>query len=282
MTDVYATLDNAAKFFKNRTHFNNSRFLIMCYKNTENAPNIDFNRIPRQNTHSHIILKLQSLNYYYDSMNNNVTIKPTISNHGNETAMIFQQICDAVITSYPINIFSVGRLFTKVIKIVDQHDRLLRYPSHCSKVFQESNALQQQQISHQPNATSVFFKRISDADITSIQYNSFQRVHVSRKLSKSLINMTNFYATLDIAAKFFKNRTRFNNSRFLIMCYKNTKNTPNIDFNRIPRQNTHSHIILKHQSPNYYYDSANINVTIKTTISNNRNEIAMIFNPLTT
>jgi len=116
----------------------------------------------------------------------------------------------------------------------------------------------------------------------AIQYNSFQRVHVSRKLSKSLINMTNFYATLDIAAKFFKNRTHFNDSRFLIMCYKNTKNTPNIDFNRIPRQNTHSHIILKHQSPNYYYDSANINVTIKTTISNNRNEIAMIFNPLTT
>ena len=65
-------------------------------------------------------------------------------------------------------------------------------------------------------------------------------------------------------------------------CYKNTEYAPNIGFNRIPRQNTHSHIILKHQSPNYYYDSANINVTIKTTISNNRNEIAMIFNPLTT
>jgi len=148
MTDVYATLDNAAKFFKNRTHFNNSRFLIMCYKNTENAPNIDFNRIPRQNTHSHIILKLQSLNYYYDSMNINITIETTISNKKNETAIIFKRVCDAVITSYPVNIFLMGTLFTKVIKIVDQHDRLLRYPSHCSKVFQESNALQQQQISH--------------------------------------------------------------------------------------------------------------------------------------
>jgi len=94
----------------------------MCYKNTENAPNIDFNRIPRQNTDSHIILKLQSPNYYYDSMNMNVTIKTTISNHRNETAMIFKQIYDAVITSYPINIFSTGTLFTKVIKIIDQHD----------------------------------------------------------------------------------------------------------------------------------------------------------------
>jgi len=88
MTDFYATLDIAAKFFKNRTHFNNSRFLIMCYKNTEYAPNIDFNRIPRQNTHSHIISKLQSQNYYYDSMNINVAMK-TISNNRNETAMVF-------------------------------------------------------------------------------------------------------------------------------------------------------------------------------------------------
>jgi len=47
--------------------------------------------------------------------------------------------------SYPINIFSTGTLFTKVIKINDQHDQPLRYPRHCSKVFQESKALQQQQ-----------------------------------------------------------------------------------------------------------------------------------------
>jgi len=113
MTDFYATLDIAKKFFKNRTHFNNRRFLIMCYKNTENAPNLDHNRIPRQNTHSHIILKLQSPNYYYESMNINVTIKTTISNHRNETAMIFKQICDAVITSYPINIFSMCTRFCK-------------------------------------------------------------------------------------------------------------------------------------------------------------------------
>jgi len=72
-------------------------------------------------------------------MNIKVTIKTTISNNRNETAMIFKQICDAVITSYPINIFSKGTLFTKVIKIIDQHDRLLRNPRHCSKVFQESN-----------------------------------------------------------------------------------------------------------------------------------------------
>ena len=139
MTDFYATLDIAAKIFKNRTHFNNTRVLIMCYKNTENAPNIDFNRIPRQNAHSRIISKLQSPNYYYGSMNINVTIKTTISNNRNGTAMIFKRICDAVITSHPMNIFSMGTHFTKVIKIIDQHDRLLCYPRPCSKVFHESN-----------------------------------------------------------------------------------------------------------------------------------------------
>jgi len=149
MTDFYATLDIAAKIFKNLTHFNNSRVLIMCYKNTENASNIDFTLIPRQNTHLHIISKFQSPQYYYDSININVTIKTTISNHRNETAMIFKQICDAVITSSPISIFSMGTHFTKVIKIIDQH-------------------------------------------------------------------MTDFYATPDLAAKFFKNRTQFNNSKFLI------------------------------------------------------------------
>jgi len=92
-------------------------------------------------------------------MNIKVTIKTTISNNRNETAMIFKPICDAVITNYPINIFSVAALFTKVIKIIDHHDRLLRYPRHCSKVFQESNAPQQQQ--------TMFFKRISDADVTN-------------------------------------------------------------------------------------------------------------------
>ena len=75
----------------------------------------------------------------------------------------------------------------------------------------------------------------------AIQYSSFQQVHFLRKLSKLLIIMTDFYATLDIAGKFFKNRTHFNNNRFHIMCYKNTENAPNIDFNRIPRQNTLAH-----------------------------------------
>jgi len=52
---------------------------------------------------------------------------------------------------------------------------------------------------------------------------------------------------------------------------KKTENTPTIDFNQIPRQNAHSHIILKLQSPNYYHDFMNMNVAMKTTISNNRN-----------
>jgi len=38
MTDLYATLDLAAKFFKNQTYFNNSRFIInltrpLCFLN---------------------------------------------------------------------------------------------------------------------------------------------------------------------------------------------------------------------------------------------------------
>jgi len=71
-----------------------------------------------------------------------------ISYQPNATAMLFKRISDADITSYLMKIFSTGALFTNVIKIIDQHDRLLRNPRHCSKVFQETNALQQQQISH--------------------------------------------------------------------------------------------------------------------------------------
>ena len=96
MTDFYATLDIAPKFFNNRKHFNNSRFLIMWYKNIENAPNIDFIRIPRQNTHSHIILKIQSPNYYYDSVNIKIAMKTTIFNNKNGTAMVCKPICDCV------------------------------------------------------------------------------------------------------------------------------------------------------------------------------------------
>jgi len=87
------------------------------------------------------------------------------------TAMILKRICYADITNYPIKLFSAGALFMKVIKIFDQHDWLLRYPRLCSKVFQESNALRQQEISHQPKATAMFFKRICYADITSCPIN---------------------------------------------------------------------------------------------------------------
>ena len=48
----------------------------------------------------------------------------------------------------------MGTLFAKVVKIIDQHDWLLRYPRPCSKVFQELNV--QQQISHEPNVTAMF------------------------------------------------------------------------------------------------------------------------------
>jgi len=71
-----------------------------------------------------------------------------ISYQPNATAMIVKRTCYADITNYPIKFFSTGTPFTNVIKIIDQHDRLLRNPRHCSKVFKESNALQQQQNSH--------------------------------------------------------------------------------------------------------------------------------------
>jgi len=171
----------------------------MCYKNTELAPNIDFNRIPRQNTHSHTILKLQSPNYYYDSMNIKVTIKTTTFNNRNETAMIFKQICDAVITSYPTNMFSMGTLFTKVIKIIDQHDRLLRYLRHCSKVFQESNTLQQQQ--------RMFFKRISDADVTSYPIQFFSTGTLFTKVNKITDQHDRLLRYPRLFSKFFKNGT---------------------------------------------------------------------------
>jgi len=169
----------------------------MCYKNTEYAPNIDFNRIPGQNTHSHKILKLQSPNYYYDSMNIKVTINTTISNNRNETAMIFKQICDAVITSYPTNIFSMGTRFTKVIKINDQHDRLLRNPRHCSKVFQESNALQQQK--------TMFFKRISDADVTSYPMQFFSTGTLFTKVIKMIDQHDRLLRYPRHCSKVFKN-----------------------------------------------------------------------------
>jgi len=61
--------------------------------------------------HTRTISKLQSLNYHYDSMNINIAMKTMIPNNRNRTAMVFKQICDAVITSYPINIFSMGTLY---------------------------------------------------------------------------------------------------------------------------------------------------------------------------
>jgi len=96
---------------------------------------IDFNRIPTQNTHVHIILKLQSPNYYYDSMNINVAMQTTISDNRNKIAMIFKQICDAVITSYPINIFSKGTLFTKVTKSLINITNFYATPYLSAKFF---------------------------------------------------------------------------------------------------------------------------------------------------
>jgi len=55
MTDFYATPDLAAKFFKNRTHFNNSKFLInptgpRCFLNEYQklmSPAIQYNSFQR-------------------------------------------------------------------------------------------------------------------------------------------------------------------------------------------------------------------------------------------
>ena len=148
-------------------------------------------------------------------MNIKVTNKTTISNHRNETAMIFKQICDPVITSYQTNIFSIGTLFTKVIKIIDQHDRLLRYPRHCSKVFQESSALQQQQISHQPNATAMFSKRISDADVTSYPIQFFSTGTLFTKIIKIIDQHHRLLRYPRFFSKNFKNGTSQTTAKIL-------------------------------------------------------------------
>jgi len=51
--------------------------------------------------------------------------------------------------------------------------------------------------------------------LPAIQYNFFQRVHFSRKLSQSLINMTDFYLTLYFQQT-FQEINALNNSEFLI------------------------------------------------------------------
>jgi len=52
----------------------------------------------------------------------NVLKQQQIPHQPNATAIIFKRICYADITSYPIKFSSAGTLFTKVIKIIDQHD----------------------------------------------------------------------------------------------------------------------------------------------------------------
>jgi len=99
----------------------------------------------------------------------------------------------------------------------DQHDSLLRYLSHCSKIFQESNALQQQQISHQPNVTAIFFKRISDADITCYPTQFFSMGTVFTKVITIIDQHDRLLRNPRHCSKVFKNLTHFNNSRFLII-----------------------------------------------------------------
>ena len=216
MTGFYATLDIAAKFFKNRTHFNNSKRRALNEYQMLMSPAIQYNSFQRVHFLQKLSKSLINMTDFYTTLDFSVKFsrmellkQRQISYQPNATTMIFKRICYADITNYPIKFFSTGTLFVNIIKIIDQHDRLQRYSKHCSKVYQESNALQQQQISHN--------------------------------------------------------------------VLQNTENAPNIDFNRIPRQNAHSHIILKLQSLNYCYDSMNLNVTIKAMISNSRNETAMIF-----
>jgi len=62
-----------------------------------------------------------------------------ISHQTKTTAITFKRICYADVTSYPIKFLWTGTLFTKVTKIIDQHDRLLRYCLLFSKHVEESN-----------------------------------------------------------------------------------------------------------------------------------------------
>ena len=93
----------------------------------------------------------------------------------------------------------MGTLFTKVIKIIDQLDRHLRYPSHCSKVFQESNALQQQQ--------NMFSKPISDADVTSYPIQLFSSGTLVTKVIKIIDQHHRLLRNHILFSKIFKNGT---------------------------------------------------------------------------
>jgi len=55
---------------------------------------------------------------------------------------------------------------------------------------------------HFNNSKGCFLNEYQMLMSPAIQYNSFQRVHFLQKLIKSLINMTDFYATLDFSANF--------------------------------------------------------------------------------
>jgi len=123
MTDFYAILDIAAKFFKNRTHFNNSQRCFLNEYQMLTSPAIQYNCFQRV----HFLQKLSkclinmtdfhaTLDFSAKFSRMELLKQRQISHQPNATAMIFKRICDAVNTSYPINIFSMGTLFTKVIK----------------------------------------------------------------------------------------------------------------------------------------------------------------------
>ena len=142
MTDFCATLDIAAKFFKNRTHFNNSKRCFLNEYQMLMSPAIQsgsssagggsgarppyLKSVPPHFRFGppvaayiqYCILKMCPSFWFLAPF---VFLVPLLLNPGDGP--------------YPIQFFSKGTLFTKVIKIIHEHDRLLRYPRLFSKIF---------------------------------------------------------------------------------------------------------------------------------------------------
>jgi len=129
LTDIYATLVIAAKFFKNRTHFNNSKICFLNPYQMLMSPAIQYNYFHQV----HLLQKLSKslinitdfcATIYFSAKFSRMELlkQRQISYQHNATAMIFKGISDDDITNYTIQFFSTGTLLTNVIKIIDQHD----------------------------------------------------------------------------------------------------------------------------------------------------------------
>jgi len=130
MTDVFATVDIAAKYFKNRTHFNNSKRCFLNEYQILVSPAIQYNSFQRV----HFLRKLSKLSINMTDVyatpdlaakffKNRTHLQQQISHQPNAIAMFFKRICYADVTSCPINVtckpksFDFSKMWAKYLII---------------------------------------------------------------------------------------------------------------------------------------------------------------------